>query len=474
MTILTSSEKAVSYPPQSAYFIGSENLRSDILEYPIDALRVVGVGNSADSSAADAFGRSRVSEPFTIGDYKHIYAIDPNFLDKTASGGSVTFIPNKAAAILATSSASTSSLAIHQTKLYHQYLPGKSQLIFSSFNFGYANRNVTKRTGYFDDNDGIYFEQVGSDTSNGTDAGTLNWVIRSYVTGSPIETGARIPQSQWNIDPCDGTGKSGFNLDISKVQLIFIDFQWLGVGRVRCGFVHDGIMIVAHEYMHSNNDTVPYLANPNLPVRCEIRNTGTSSGASFSQICASVMSEGGYLETGIDWSIESGDLRQTATQGGTRLPLLCLRLKNSFRGQLNRVNAKLGAISAYITTNPVYLEILKVPDSSYILNAGGTASLTWVSVNTNSAVEYTISGGSLTGSSDSIEILNSVAIAAGASPLSTTLSSFGNITGARKNIINQNYDSTNSEVYIISIKTIDTSNNVRAYGAATAQWREVY
>ncbi len=108
----------------------------------------------------DAFGRTRVSELFTLGDYKHLFAIDPNFLDVT-SNGSVTFEMNKAQATLSTNS-NSSAYAIHQTKFYHHYQPGKSQLIFSSFNFGAPDRNVTKRTGYFDDRDGIYFEQVGS------------------------------------------------------------------------------------------------------------------------------------------------------------------------------------------------------------------------------------------------------------------------------------------------------------------------
>lgn len=473
-TYITGSEKAVSYPPQSAYYIGSENLRSDVLEYSMDAIRTISVGTGADSAGGDAFGRARISEPFTIGDYKHLYAIDTAFIDSTSSGGTITFLPNQAAVTLATSSASTSSYTIHQTKQYHQYQPGKSQLVLSSFNFGYAEKNATKRTGYFDDRDGIYFEQVGSNTSNGTDNGTLNWVLRTYTSGSAVETGTRIPQSQWNIDPCDGTGKSGFNINISKIQLIFIDFQWLGVGRVRCGFVHDGVMIIAHEFYNSNNGTVAFMSNPNLPVRCEIRNTGTSSGASLLQICSTVMSEGGYIETGIDWSVVSGATRQTATQGGTRLPVLCLRLKNDFKGYPNRVIVKLTDISAYIETKPVYLELIKIPNASYLLNAGGTSSLTWTSVNTNSAVEYTITAASLTGSTDYLEVLNSSAIAAGATPIATALANFTAVSGARRNLITQNYDSTNSEIYVLSIKTIDPTNNVRADGAVTAQWREVY
>ncbi len=107
----------------------------------------------------DAFGRTRMSEPFTLGDYKHVYAIDPNFLDRKLNGGSVTYNQDKACATLSTTS-NTLSSAVHQTKMYHHYQPGKSQLILTSSCLGYAQKNVTKRTGYYDDRDGIYFEYI--------------------------------------------------------------------------------------------------------------------------------------------------------------------------------------------------------------------------------------------------------------------------------------------------------------------------
>ncbi len=99
---------------------------------------------------------------------------------------------------------------------------------------------MTKRTGYFDDRDGIYFEQVGSDTANGNlvanTTQTLNWVIRSYtgntaneanvvttINGAPYTYQRRVPQSDWNVDKCDGTGLSGFNLDITKTQFTTLE-----------------------------------------------------------------------------------------------------------------------------------------------------------------------------------------------------------------------------------------------------------
>ena len=434
----------------------------------------------------DAFGRARVSEVFTLGDYKHLYALDPNFNDKTANGGSITFDVNQAMAILATSSAS-GSYAIHQTKFYHHYQPGKSQLIYSSFHFRAPHRNVTKRTGYFDDRDGIYFEQVGSDTADGstvsTSTQTLNWVIRSYVSGSPDESNyvttvngspytykRRVPQSEWNVDKCDGTGASGFKLDITKTQLAYIDFQWLGVGRVRCGFVHDGKLIVAHEYYHSNVLPTVYISNPNLPVRCEIRNTGTTPGGAFDQVCASVMSEGGYVESGIDWSIYT-TARTTPTPGQTRFPLVALRLKNTFFSYPNRLSVRPLSLGMFAKTESIVYEICKLP-SAASLTTTAPGGLVWTSADDNSGVEYCTNATGFTNAD--VDRFASGYVPSGSSQNSLSPVATGNLTSAKKNVICQNIDSTDSEVFVIIVSTIAAGQQISADVAAAIQWREIY
>lgn len=434
----------------------------------------------------DAFGRARVSELFTLGDYKHLYAIDPNFLDSTGNGGTVSFVADQAAAVLATSS-NTSSYAIHQTKFYHHYQPGKSQLIYSSINFRAPNRNVTKRTGYFDDRDGIYFEQVGSDTADGSTVSdttqTLNWVIRTYVGGSPSEATynttingtpytykRRVPQSEWNRDPCDGTGPSGFKLDITKTQLCWIDFQWLGVGRVRCGFVHDGEIVLAHEYEHSNVLPTVYISNPNLPVRCEIRNTGTTPGGAFDQICSTVMSEGGYVESGIDWSIYT-TARATPTPGQTRFPLVAIRLKNSFNGYPNRLSVRPLTLSLFAKTEPIVYEVVKLPNAAS-LSTTDIGGLVWTSADANSGVEYCTNATGFT--SANVDRFASGYVPSGSSQNSLSPVATGSLTSAKKNIISQNIDSTNSEVYVVIVSTIFPGNQLTADVACSIQWREIY
>lgn len=418
------------------------------------------------ATANDAFGRLRVAETFTLGDYKHLYAIDPNFNDRKLNGGNIQYNVNKACATMTTTS-NVASSASHQTKFYHHYQPGKSQVIFSSVCFGYAQQNVTKRTGYFDDRDGIYFEQVGNGTSNGTTNGTLNFVIRSYAGGSASEATVgdykrRVPQSEWNIDPCDGTGPSKFNINTSKTQLVYIDFQWLGVGRVRCGFVHDGQIVLAHEYYCSNVLSEVYMSNPNLPVRCEILNTGTTSGGSMDQICSTVMSEGGYTESGIDFMKLMTASR--AVGASATLPVLAIRLKNTFQSYPNRISVKLNNIALYPTGETMAFQIAKLPSEASL-----AGTLTWTDVDADSGVQYSVGATGYTAADG--DVLFGGYVTAGSSQNSLSAASTGSISAAKKNIIVQNFDSSSSEVYVVLVTNM--GNNAATIRAGL-QWREIY
>jgi hypothetical protein len=426
---------------------------------PVTSIGTV-VTSQGGAGGSDAFGRLRVSEGFTLGDYKHTYGLDPNFIDETVYGATVVHLSNQAAARLSTNN-SPSSYAIHQTKQYHNYMPGKSQLIKSTINFYNATANVTKRTGYFDANNGIYFEQTGN--------GVLNIVLRTDTSGTITER--RVPQTEWNIDTCNTsiTGNvtanvGSFNMDISNTQIFWTDFQWLGVGRVRTGFVYNGNLIVAHEFYNSNFLPTVYMSNPNLPVRCEIRNTGATAGAYFDQICSSVVSEGGYVESGIDWAVTSGSNTRTAT-ANTNVPIIAIRLKNSFRSYPNRVTVRMGNINLYAENFPAYWKLVK------LANVGGLtlANSTWVSVNSDSAVEYNITGTTITGGD---EMDNGIVgtTSPGGSAKGTGTSPINNPSAAKKNFIAQNIASSNSEVFVVVGSGIKGNADLWA----GIQWREIY
>ena len=78
-------------------------------------------------------------------------------------------------------------------------------------------------------------------------------------------------QSDWNIDRCDGTGKSGYTLDPTKMQMFYMDYSWYGAGFIRWGFrALDGNVIYAHKIPNNNQNTEAYMRSGNLPARYEV------------------------------------------------------------------------------------------------------------------------------------------------------------------------------------------------------------
>jgi hypothetical protein len=107
-----------------------------------------------------------------------------------------------------------------------------------------------------------------------SDSGTL-----SPHSFTPAKTGiiatltedVRIPQDNWSIDPCDGTGPTGYNLDLSKIQMVYIDYSWYGAGKIRFGFkTLEGEVQYVHEFVHNNRLYESYFRSGNLPARYEV------------------------------------------------------------------------------------------------------------------------------------------------------------------------------------------------------------
>lgn len=402
----------------------------------------------------DAFGRQRISNPYTLADYSHVYGEETELLTKTSgTNSSVSFDVSKAKAVLQVGTG-TNDFTIHQSRMYHHYMPGKSQLTFQSFNFTGHRIGTNKRIGLFDDYNGIFFEQSGD--------GTLAIVLRNSVSGNVNEE--RITQNNWNIDKCDGTGPSSFNLDPTKTQLFTSDFQWLGVGRVRVGFVHDGESVIAHEFYNSNNKSTVYWSNPNLPVRCEIRNYSGSASMgtdSMDQICATVISEGGYNEAGVDFSARN-TIARSVVNGG-RVPLVAIALKTGYYGKPNRSIVRPNMANIYTSADAITYELWRIPNTGQIV--GGS----WVSANNDSVAEYNISATSVDFTSGMlIDAGYCIAGGQGAGQFSSQ-SQIQTLSSAKRGYISQNIDSTNSNVFVIVGSGIGSqaSNTF-----ASLQWRE--
>jgi len=234
--------------------------------------------------SGDLFGRLKIAEPYTIFDSTHRYSQDGDYDDVIVGSGSTSgIITSQSTATLTIGSTSGCSY-IRESKRVFKYQPGKSLQCLQTFVFNEPKANLVQRVGYASSENGLLLERDGLN---------VNYVLRTAKSG--VSTSIVVAQSDWSHDPLDGTGPSGYTLNLDKCQIMFSEFEWLGAGSVRAGFVIDGKFIIAHQFNHANYIDSAYMTTASLPVRYEIFNSGNVGSAStLKQICVTVQSNGGY------------------------------------------------------------------------------------------------------------------------------------------------------------------------------------
>lgn len=341
---------------------------------------------ASDSPSIDAFGRWRVSNPATLFDGRWGYTETVVWSDLLISGtlSSTEFSPQ--ASVTFTSTANTAGDRIRQSYKRFPYTAGKSQLVLCTFVLGSPVGGNKKRVGYFDDRNGLFLQQDGSE---------ISFNRRTYVTGSAVDN--KVVQADWNLDKLDGTGASGITIDFTKTQILVIDFEWLGVGRVRMGFNIDGITYYCHEFLNANNLDKVYMSTGSLPIRYQMTHNGTGEASTLTCICAAVISEGGQDPIGQPCArTTNGEIGSLSA--GTAYVIKGLRLKAA---NVYGPVVKFTGADIIGTTQNDYFDWLLVKDETV------TGTLTWTSV-PYSSVEHTTGNGTQTVNvtHNSVKILN--------------------------------------------------------------------
>ena len=400
----------------------------------------------SDSSSLDAFERQRVSEPFTLFDSQLEYNDQP-LLWETAFTGSATapHSINNSAVNMSVTTASGDKV-IRQTRAYIRYQPGKSQTVLLTGAFGQGHANCRKRLGLFDDENGIFFEEIN---------GVMSIVRRSFTTGSAVDTA--VAQGSWNLDIMDGNGASGITLDVADAQLFVIDLAWLGVGRVRVGLIMAGQIHYVHEFLHANQLPGVYMSTANLPVRYEIENTGTiTTPLILRQICSSVISEGGFDRAGFPFVASSGIT--PIVVGTTLTPIISIRPKLLFNGSVNRALVIPRIHTIVSASQIIHFQVIK---NGVLPGSPGTA---WNSVNANSVVEYDISAATVSGG----EVVATGYVTANASAGGAPATEVNEILS--KVFLTLNIAGTDSTTYTIAARSVTATTDV--YASIT--WAEYY
>jgi hypothetical protein len=280
----------------------------------------------------DVLGRLKVTMHQNVYEADFEYGSQPlRWEALTAGSATVTPIPNQGGVRLRVTNAA-GDVAIRQSRPYHRYQPGKTMFMATGCVFGAPAAGSIQRVGFFDDTNGVFWEQGVTTTTNPQGM----WVVvRSDVGGTVQEF--RVPLDQFNGDKALLA-----QMDFTKIQMFWIEYGWYGAGATRFGFWLNGEPIIAHQIGWGNffntatqtGQVSPWARTGNLPVRYEVRNTAAQTAATNDMYHwgVSVVVEGGRDEQrGFTYSYGMAlatPLRTiTANNPSTRSPVLSIRAR---------------------------------------------------------------------------------------------------------------------------------------------------
>ncbi len=325
---------------------GSGQKVADLISRYINEAAGGGAGGTsfADSPSLSAFGRLRTAQEQKKLEISAIDGKQPLFVnEETAGTGTTSTVVDSTVEMFA----QDLGYVIRQTKQRAVYQKGNSQLVLLTFDTFDLQFNVEKRVGYFTSStvapftanrDGIFLLSDGS-----------NYSIVQAKNG----TETAITQANWNVDTFDGSGDannpSGVAIDFSQRNILVMDLEWLGVGRVRVGFNINGITYIAHEFLNANNGTGVYILNGSKPLRWEVRCTASLTSGSLTQICGSVSSEGAQNQLGKVRSADVENIQANSTSSNYALIGIKIQAGKDY------CQIDLKRISALATTNDDFI-----------------------------------------------------------------------------------------------------------------------
>lgn len=118
--------------------------------------------------------------------------------------------------------------------------------------------------------------QIISDTSLTVTPEYRGGSISNAVISQTLDF--RVPQSQWNLDKCDGTGPSGYTIDLTRMQMWYIDYSWYGAGYIRWGVrATNGLIVYVHTQQNNNKQFEAYMRSGNMAAHYEVSGFGPST-----------------------------------------------------------------------------------------------------------------------------------------------------------------------------------------------------
>jgi hypothetical protein len=316
-----------------------------------------------------AFLDTSVVEPTPIVQLKFPYNINTDFVTVTdVASGTTTQADSKA--VVATGAA-TSSSSTMESNLFLIYQPGQGAVARFTAVMTQGVAGSTQEIGIGDGSDGFF---VGY---NGADFGVLQ-----RQNGSDTWTTG---------DDLDGdVFKGGYTgtFDPTKGNIYQIQYQWLGFGNITFKVYdgHKGEYVTLHKIKYPNENTVPSIYNPSLPLRVQAANTTNNTN-----ISVQTSSMAAFIEGKVNAAVIHKAVANEKSSVTTEVNILTIRSDATFQSKTNRGIVKITRISAAVDGTKI--STIKVYKNTTL---GGSPSYTQINANT-SIVSYDTAGTTVTG-----------------------------------------------------------------------------
>lgn len=279
------------------------------------------------------FGTLTIGEPTIVKNYNFEYDnLESEFWDvETASGN--TYFETTSGNCVMTTGASTGDKVVRTTNYYHHYFPTVGTEIWITMSASDNGKvGLRRRGGFFDEENGLFWEQDGTD---------IYAVIRSNVSGSVVERKVHI--DDFSDNNFQGADSDQFSIDLTTPNIFVIDFQFLGAGRVRFSAIDQrGQKVVGHVFENVSNtlSDYPYMRTASLPLRFEQENIGNVGSTSELRInCCSIRYSQNIIPSGNLRSHALSTLKTIQQADGETL-VAAYRPATTYKGQTNRVITK--------------------------------------------------------------------------------------------------------------------------------------
>jgi hypothetical protein len=371
------------FEPLPTQLIGSigENLKQ-IASTNTGALKVELAGNNIS-----AFGDINFApfEPLLQIDF--VYGILTSIGSITVANGGTA--DTSAGRLRLQTGTNVAGSAIYQSVKVAKYRPGQGIDARWTWVYNTPATNSVQQAGMGDQTNAFFFGYSGT-------------TFGIYYINAGVTT--FIAQNTWNIDPCNGTGISRFQIDPTKGNVYKVKYPYLGYGDVTFFIQNpkDGQFQLVHIIRYANSSQATELSNPNLTFYARVANTGNNTN--IIGYCGSV----GVFLSGVRRFLGQTSFaynNKALTAAGGTVSLFTVKNATTFNGVPNksliRINSVVLSVGNLGNNQFGYLFLLKNATVAgvpvFTPESGATADNGTTITNGQSPVSVDVAGTTVTG-----------------------------------------------------------------------------